>query len=110
MPTNEESNTSFRSTTWVRKVIKVPAPPGGQKRSRSKSGLPALSALGHTREPINITVRYLGGSECWFSIRARGREWKRPGYVALYDLMRDIADGHGGRPPEQTRIQRATKR
>jgi hypothetical protein len=42
------------------------------------------------REPLTITVTYMGGNECWFKLQARGRSRMVPGHRALLDVFRDI--------------------
>jgi hypothetical protein len=41
-------------------------------------------------------VTYRGGAEAWWSIKARGRVWRRPGTLALHDVLQDVLDGIGG--------------
>lgn len=42
------------------------------------------------RTPLTITVRYHGGSEAWWCIKARGTEFRVPGHIAIHDVMREI--------------------
>lgn len=39
------------------------------------------------RKPLQVTVRYRGGPECWWEISGRGREYHIPGSVCLHDAM-----------------------
>lgn len=45
------------------------------------------------RENLTITVRYRGGPECWWEIKARGETVRLPGYVHLHDALMAI-NGH----------------
>jgi hypothetical protein len=82
------SNTRSRSTTWKYEMRKVRQRPEGQSTQR-EAPLPAREP----REPVTLTIKYLGGAECWCEITTRGRTFKRPGHVALYDLMRGVWSG-----------------
>lgn len=45
------------------------------------------------RDPLQVTVKYRGGPECWYEIKARGATVRVPGHVALHDLMLTINTG-----------------
>jgi len=45
------------------------------------------------RDPLTVTVTYRGGSECWWEIRARGVVIRRPGHVALHDVLSHLSGG-----------------
>ena len=49
------------------------------------------------RDLVELHVRYRGGSEAWWELRARGRYWRFPGSMALHDCLSIIYDGRGGR-------------
>lgn len=36
---------------------------------------------------MQVTVVYRGGSECWWELRARGVVVRRPGSMALHDVL-----------------------
>jgi hypothetical protein len=75
------------STTWAWIRVKVsPAPqaPGGQRR---KAPSKRLRAPWNPRDPLTVLVRYRGGSECWYELRARGRTYRAPGHLAINDIM-----------------------
>lgn len=42
---------------------------------------------------MTVTVRYRGGAEAWYEVKARGRTWRFPGHVALHDAFDRISDG-----------------
>ena len=99
-PTPDE-NTCPPSTRWTWKKVMVSPPPTGRKQQPPKaSASPALPAR-NPREPLTITVVYRGGSEAWYEIKARGRTYRRPGYLAIHDVFKDIvgwqAEKHGPR-------------
>lgn len=42
---------------------------------------------------MTITIKYRGGAECWYEIRARGSLGRFHGATALHDVMREIMAG-----------------
>lgn len=91
MATHEESNSSSPSTTWAWRRIKIGPTAGGQKqRPAAGRSLKALSAR-NPREPLTIKVSYRGGAECWWEIHARGAVIRRPGHLALHDVLMEIS-------------------
>lgn len=78
------------STTWAFKRVKMRSAPqakgSGRRRRSPLSGLPPHPP----RSPLSVTVVYRGGAECWIELRSRGRVVRRPGSVALYDVLREI--------------------
>jgi hypothetical protein len=45
------------------------------------------------RKPLEITIKYRGGPECWWEVRARGVTLRRPGHMAIHDLFVEITAG-----------------
>lgn len=37
-----------------------------------------------------MTLRYRGGSEAWWEIKARGQTYRVPGVLCLQDIMRFV--------------------
>lgn len=90
MPDVDDGNNRTPSTTWGWRRIKIaPAPQAEEHRERSEASLGSLLRWPR-RKPLTITLKYRGGAECWWEIRARGRTIRRPGYVAVHDLMREL--------------------
>lgn len=86
---DENPNTCPPSTTWAFKRVKVSTPRRGQQqrvRSTSFEALPPHPP----RSKLSVTVVYRGGPECWWEITARGKTVRRPGALALHDVLRDI--------------------
>lgn len=46
-----------------------------------------------------MTVRYRGGPEAWFEVKARGRSWRFPGVTALYDALVTVYEGQAHKEP-----------
>lgn len=90
MPMPDYTEHTFGSTTWEWKRIKVRRPAGGQddgaEHRKGFHGLPTKD----WRKPTTLTIKYRGGPECWVEVHARGRIWRRPGNVAIIDMLRDI--------------------
>lgn len=42
------------------------------------------------RDPLTIRVKYRGGAEGWVEIHARGAIVRRPGHVAILDVLQDV--------------------
>lgn len=80
-----ESNERSPSTATVWEWAKIRRRPKGPPHRSAK----LLSAL-EPRDPLTITVRYLGGSEAWLEIKARGEVFKCPGHRAALDLMTQL--------------------
>lgn len=62
-------------------------PPG--PRDASGEARPPLSRRS-ARDPLTLTVRYRGGAEAWWEVKARGRSWRFPGYLAFHDVMAEV--------------------
>lgn len=93
MAANHESNERFPSTTWEWKKVMVKRRPQGPSDTAAEGVLiPPLSRR-DSRTPLTLTIRYRGGPEAWWEVKARGRTWRRPGWIALQDLMTEILEG-----------------
>jgi hypothetical protein len=62
-------------------------PPQAGEPQRPKGTPQALLRRRDRRKPLTITVTYRGGPECWWELRARGAIVRRPGHVALEDVL-----------------------
>ena len=82
------------STTWVHKPDRIRT--GSAPQAKRAAGSSRWSKLTRRRpeERLTITVKYRGGSECWYHIQARGSHGAFPGVMALHDVMREINDGN----------------
>jgi hypothetical protein len=84
-------NTTF--TRWDVMTDKIKAaPPGGDQPERSEvqSGFRNLRKR-DSYEPLWIEVRYRGGPEASWLIRARGRTYRYPGHLCLHDVLAEVA-------------------
>lgn len=77
----------------------IPSPPNGPRQRWSEGLLPAPLARRNRREPLTLSVKYRGGAEAWYEIKARGRTYRVPGHRALHDVMELINEG-GCQPRE----------
>lgn len=84
--------TGSGSTTWVWKTSRVATAPKAQQHGHPKGGLRALRERA-ARDPLTITVKYRGGAECWWEIKARGETVRVPGYIAVHDVLMAL-NGH----------------
>lgn len=49
------------------------------------------------RKPLTVRITYLGGTEGWWRIEARGREWIRPSHLPIHELLGEVFGlGHAG--------------
>jgi hypothetical protein len=87
---------TFRSTTWRSEMRRVARRPEGPS-SASTEGRPSPLSARDLREPLTMTVRYRGGPEAWFEVKARGRSWRFPGCTALYDALVTVYEGQARR-------------
>lgn len=91
MADKDDGNDRTGSTTWGWRYVKIaPAPQAKSDAERSESSLGSLLPWPR-RKPMHIDIRWRGGPECWYEIRARGRTIRRPGSIALHDLMEQLA-------------------
>lgn len=86
----DASRRTVVSTTWVSEQRKIASPPQAKEHRASA----ASSLLGllpwPRRKPMVLSIKFRGGPECWYEVRARGRTIRRPGVIALHDLMREL--------------------
>jgi hypothetical protein len=61
--------------------------PQASTDSRPKGDYSHRLAPRDARQPLTMTVTYRGGPECWWEISARGVKIRRPGSVALHDVL-----------------------
>src|SRR5688572_16927230 len=86
------------STPWAWRRVKIgPAPQANSDRERSEASQGSLTAWPR-RRPVTLTLTYRGGPEAFWQIEARGRTWRRPGVIALHDLMVEVMAWQGGIP------------
>jgi hypothetical protein len=83
-----EHEPTFASTTWEWKRVKIDPPLAAPPKQSPKAA--ARLARRAAREPTTLTIRYRGGAEAWWEVKARGRSWRVPGHVALHDVMRMV--------------------
>jgi len=90
MHDDSESNICPPSTTWAYRKVKIKTPArAADTARRSRSTFRSL-ARRPLRDTTTLTVKYRGGPECWWEIRARGVTVRRPGWLALHDVLREI--------------------
>jgi len=77
----------------------MPSAAGGPQQARRPKGTPSLPPK-NPRDRMGVTISYRGGPEAWWQIEARGRVWRRPGCLALHDVLQEIYEGRGGKLPE----------
>lgn len=92
MASDDETNGCFPSTTWTWRKVRVLRPPKAGSDDARRAASQAVLSPRDLREPLTITVKFRGGAEAWWEIRARGRTFRRPGHVAIHDLMREICN------------------
>ena len=87
---DDHENTRSPSTTWVWKTRTIRVPAGGQKQEPPAGRHPKQLPSRDPRKPLTITISYRGGAECWWEIRGRGIVIRRPGALALHDVLSDL--------------------
>lgn len=78
------------STTYTWKRVKMTPPRRGPTSTAPKAPLRARLSRWNPRDSLTITVKYRGGSECWYELKARGRTYRVPGYVDLHSVMEGV--------------------
>jgi hypothetical protein len=81
-------------STRVRwELAKVHRPPEAPSTQPPEGGPPRLSRL-ELRETVTITVRWRGGPEAWWEVKARGRTMRFPGHDSLHDVLLQVYAQH----------------
>lgn len=93
---NEEAHTSSPSTHWEWKKVRVTEPPQGRRAQPPQASSQSPLSRRNARDPLTITVKYRGGAEAYWEVRARGRVFRRPGWLCIHDLMSEINGQHPG--------------
>lgn len=106
MATADDSNKRTTSTTPEWRWAKIRATPARPSKTSPKASLPALAPWDKAMA-LSISVKYRGGAECWWEITARGRVWRRPGHLALDDVLQEVLSGRGGKPLDRPARSRA---
>lgn len=90
MPDDRNGNTRPPSTTWEFRRVKVRRRPQGPAARRPKDS--SFGDLGRLdpKEGTFVKVTYRGGPECWWQLEARGKTVRRPGSLALHDVLWEI--------------------
>lgn len=90
----KRTNVRSGSTTWVWEADKLrPARREGERVSKTPSRWGRLTRR-NPREELTLTIKYRGGAECWYLVKARGSHGVFPGVLALHDVMREIYNIH----------------
>lgn len=83
MSDSESSSTRSGSTTWEWRKVRIPGRPEGHRDSTRRVPL----APRNDRIPLTVVVKYRGGAEAYWELRARGRVYRLPGHMYLHDAM-----------------------
>lgn len=78
------------STRWEWKLCKVSGPPSGQQQQPPKASSSGVLPSRALREPTTLTVRYRGGPEAWWEVKARGKTYRLPGHLCLHDALSKV--------------------
>jgi hypothetical protein len=91
MSLDDIANACLPSTTYAWKRVRIPGTPERARVSGSEATSSGrFSRTWPRRDPLTLTIKYRGGSEGWYEVRARGRVFRRPGWVDVETLMRDV--------------------
>lgn len=89
---------SFPSATWVCEPDKI-RPPARATGAAARSATFRLKLIRRdARKPLTATLRYRGGPEGWVQVEARGRTYRFPGHVCVYDALMRITAGYAEVP------------
>ena len=95
MDAHPDSNRRTQSTTYALKRVRITRRPAANKHSRRQA---SSLARRDKREPLTITVRYRGGPEAWWEIKARGQTLRYPGWLDLNAVLCEIYGVHPDHP------------
>lgn len=80
----------FPSTHWEWRRVKIASPPEARKGRAPKAGRWWFLPRWPDRKPLPMTVKFRGGSECWYEVHARGQTGRFPGTASIHDVMREV--------------------
>lgn len=95
------ANESTPSTTWTTVTRKIARPPKAPTSTAAEGVLPGPMSTRNRRDPLTATIRYRGGSECWYELQCRGKVYRFSGSETVHDVMELINSGRGGRTPNE---------
>ena len=90
MSTHSDKNTSSGSTTWAWRRVKISERPPGPYGTAAEGVRRKRLTARNPRDPLTVTIAYRGGAECWWEIRSRGVTLRRPGSLALHDVLSEL--------------------
>lgn len=93
-----DTGVELPSTRWVTTRRKITSPPKADSASSAARTSTQSLAARNPRDPLQVTIVYRGGPEAWVEIRARGRVYRRPGWLDIFSVLDDINSGRGGKP------------
>lgn len=64
--------------------------PDGQVNSPPKAARWHHLPWRNPRDTLTITIKYRGGAEAWIEVKARGSAGRFPGYVQLFDVLKEV--------------------
>lgn len=83
-------NNSSSSTTFAFRRVKIStAPQAGTDSRRRRPHFKGLKRR-NPRDPLQVTIVFRGGAECWWELRARGAVLRRPGHNSLHDVLWEL--------------------
>jgi len=86
------SNNRPPSTTWRWETRRVRVPPEATRAASPEATRLSRLYARDRRKPLQVTITYRGGAECWWELRARGKVVRQPGAMALHDVL-SLFDG-----------------
>jgi hypothetical protein len=95
-PRNEGGSSStgeehlFASTTFEWRRVKIRTPPAGHNKARAKRGRWRHLGRWPRTQDLTITIRYRGGAESWWLVKARGSQGAFPGHASIEDVMSQV--------------------
>jgi len=88
----DEPNARTPSTTYAWRRVKISSPPQAPRESRRRRRWIALGNK-ERRQLIEVRVRYRGGAEDWYEVRARGGVVRVQGSLTFGDVMERVYRG-----------------
>lgn len=86
-----DTNSSSASTTWGWRYVKIGRRPQGPSDAAAAGVRSRILSSRNPRDALTISVKYRGGNECWWEIKARGTTLRVPGHLALHDVLMSLS-------------------
>jgi len=86
----QEIELTFGVPHWSWKRVQNQTPAQGQSAAARRASFKRRLSHRSMRKPIEVVLTFRGGPECWVQAEARGRTFRFPGYVSVYEVLQRL--------------------